>query len=72
MNFYDSFMLRLLESQYRYSYFTTRFCQRGYGKTIALQQLLKDTYTLYHDEQSKRISIKWVNPVLYMKGVKTT
>lgn len=69
MQFYESFMLQLLESQYQYSYFTTRFAQRGYGKTIALQHLLKDTYTLYHTEQSKRISIKWVNPVLYLKGV---
>ena len=72
MQFYESFMLQLLESQYRYAYFTTRFAQRGYGKTIALQQLLKDVYALYHAEQSKRISIKWVNPVLYLKGVKTT
>lgn len=71
MKIYDSFMLQLLESQFRYSYFTTRFAQRGYGKTIALQQLLKDTYALYHAEQRKRISIKWANPVLYLKGAKT-
>lgn len=71
MNFYDSFFLQLLESQYRYSFFTTHFAQRGYGKTYALQQLLKDTYNLYHAEQSKRISIKWINPVLYLKGAKT-
>lgn len=72
MKFYDSFMLQLLESNYRYSYFTTRFAQRGYGKTIALQQILEDVYSLYHAEQSKRISIKWVNPVLYLKGAKAT
>lgn len=71
MKFYESFMLQLLERQYRYSYFTTCFAQRGYGKTIALQQLLKDVYSLYHDAQSKCISVKWVNPVLYLKGVKT-
>ena len=70
MKYYDSFLLQLLENQN--CYFTTRFAQRGYGKTIALQQLFKDTYTLYHGEQSKRISIKWVNPLLYLKGVKTT
>ena len=70
MKFYESFMLQLLESQYRCTYFTTRFVQRGYGKTLALQRLLKDTYALYHDEQSKRISIKWVNPILYLKGAK--
>ena len=72
MQFYESFMLQLLESRYRYSYFTTCFAQRGYGKTVALQQLLKDVYTLYHSEQSERISIKWVNPVSYLKGAKTT
>ena len=70
MKFYDSFMLQLLESNYRYTYFTTRFAQRGYGKTITLQQLLKDVDSLYHAEQIKRISIKWVNPVLYLKGAK--
>lgn len=72
MKFYDSFMLQLLESNYRYSYFTTRFAQRGYGKTIALQQILEDVYSLYHAEQSKRISIKWVNPVSYLEGAKAT
>lgn len=69
MQFYESFMLQLLESQYRYSYFTPRFAQRSSSKTIALQQLLRDVYTLYHAEQSKRISIKRVNPILYLKGV---
>lgn len=67
MDFYSAFMLQLLESQYKYRYYKTAFCQRGYGKTIALQTLLKECYTLYHDEQSKRISVKWVNTNL--KGV---
>lgn len=67
MDFYSAFMLQLLESQYRYINCKTVFCQRGYGKTYALKTLLKECYTLYHNEQSKRISVKWVNTNL--KGV---
>lgn len=61
---YNNFWLQ----QYRKALFIAGYCQRGYGKTQALQQILKDTYTLYHNEQAKRISVKWVNPILYLKG----